>query len=148
MEYRLRFNDGRYHWVLAKGKVVERDAGGNATRIIGTHTDIEARKHIELQNKRLALIVEASSDLIATGSLDGVLDYGNATCRSLLGCSDEVPIESKHIRDAHPEWAYRRVTENAIPTAMSEGCWQGDTVFLSQDGSEKEFSQLILAPRD
>lgn len=148
MEYRLRFNDGRYHWVLAKGKVVERDAGGNATRIIGTHTDIEARKHIELQNKRLAFIVEASSDLIATGSLDGVLDYGNATCRGLLGCSDDVPIESKRIRDAHPEWAYRRVMENAIPTAMSEGCWQGDTVFLSQDGSEKEFSQLILAPRN
>jgi signal transduction histidine kinase/ActR/RegA family two-component response regulator len=38
--------------------------------------------------------------------------------------------------------------EKGIPTALREGSWQGDTVFLSQDGLEKEFSQLILAPRD
>lgn len=148
LEYRLRFSDGRYHWVLAKGKVAGRDVGGNPTRIIGTHTDIDALKQIEQQNKRLALVVEASSDLIATGSIDGVLEYGNATCRRLLGCSDDVPIEGKHIRDAHPEWAYRWVMQKAIPTAMSEGVWQGDTVFLSHDGLEKEFSQLILAPRN
>jgi PAS domain S-box-containing protein len=148
IEYRLHLPGGRYHWVLAKGKVVGRDAAGNPLRIIGTHTDIDARKRADRLNKQLALVIESSSDLIATGASDGRLLYGNATCRHLLGCSDEDPIESKHIRDAHPEWAYRRVMEKGIPTALREGSWQGDTVFLSQDGSEKEFSQLILAPRD
>lgn len=147
MEYRLRFRDGRYHWVLAKGKVVERDAGGNPTRIIGTHTDIHARKRIELLNRRLAYIIEASSDLIATATPEGSIDYVNAAYRGLLGYGD-TPLEDIHIRDTHPEWAYRRVMEKAIPTAIREGAWQGDTVFLSQDGSEKEFSQLILAPRN
>ena len=46
-EQRLRRKDGRYVWVLARGRVVARDAGGRALRVIGTHIDITARKKVE-----------------------------------------------------------------------------------------------------
>ena len=39
-EYRLLCKDGSYKWVLSRGKVVSRDANGNALRIAGTSTDI------------------------------------------------------------------------------------------------------------
>ena len=39
-EYRLLCKDGSYKWVLSRGKVVSRDAHGNALRIAGTSTDI------------------------------------------------------------------------------------------------------------
>lgn len=56
--------NGKYKWILDKGKVVERDKNGNPVRIIGTHTDIsdqkekeqillEALKVVNNQNNRL-----------------------------------------------------------------------------------------------
>ena len=39
-EYRLRCKDGTYKWVFSRGKVVSRDADGNALRMAGTTTEI------------------------------------------------------------------------------------------------------------
>ncbi len=47
VEFRLKAKDGSWRWIFARGKVVERDAQENATRMIGTHTDITARKEID-----------------------------------------------------------------------------------------------------
>ncbi|MGO9571958.1 MAG: PAS domain-containing protein [Desulfomonilaceae bacterium] len=43
-EHRLRHKSGHYIWILARGKVVERDKEGNAVRIVGTSLDITDRK--------------------------------------------------------------------------------------------------------
>jgi diguanylate cyclase (GGDEF)-like protein/PAS domain S-box-containing protein len=47
IECRLRCKDGAWRWVLARGKVVTRDAAGEPLRIVGTHIDISARKAAE-----------------------------------------------------------------------------------------------------
>ncbi|MCK9630863.1 MAG: PAS domain S-box protein [Methanoregula sp.] len=46
-EYRVRTKEGGWKWILSRGKVVERDAGGNAVRIVGINTDITERKLVE-----------------------------------------------------------------------------------------------------
>lgn len=43
-EFRTRAKDGRWIWVLDRGKVVERSSDGKARRMIGTYTDINVRK--------------------------------------------------------------------------------------------------------
>jgi len=48
-EYRLRHKDGRWVWILGRGKVVARDAQGHALRMVGTQTDITARKQLEVK---------------------------------------------------------------------------------------------------
>jgi len=48
-EFRMLCKDGKYKWILSKGKVVERNEDGLPKRIIGTHTDIDARKRVELE---------------------------------------------------------------------------------------------------
>jgi diguanylate cyclase (GGDEF)-like protein/PAS domain S-box-containing protein len=53
-EHRLLRKDGRWSWVLARGKVVERDASGRPLRIVGTHIDIDARKSAEEQIAHMA----------------------------------------------------------------------------------------------
>lgn len=53
-EHRLRRKDGEWGWVLARGKVVERDEHGGPARIIGTHIDIAARKSAEGQIAHMA----------------------------------------------------------------------------------------------
>ena len=48
-EQRLRTKSGDYIWVLDRGRVVERDAEGKASRLTGTHTDITRRKQAEAE---------------------------------------------------------------------------------------------------
>jgi diguanylate cyclase (GGDEF)-like protein/PAS domain S-box-containing protein len=47
VEFRMRCKDGRWKWILARGTVIERDADGTPKRVIGTHTDIHARKEAQ-----------------------------------------------------------------------------------------------------
>ncbi len=46
-EHRLRCKSGEYIWVLARAKIVERDATGSPVRLIGTSLDITDRKRAE-----------------------------------------------------------------------------------------------------
>jgi len=39
--------NGKYKWILDRGKVISRDEHGNPLRIIGTHTDISSQKEKE-----------------------------------------------------------------------------------------------------
>jgi signal transduction histidine kinase len=47
MEFRLRAADGSYRWVLSRGRVVERDGHGRASRMVGTLTDLTDRREAE-----------------------------------------------------------------------------------------------------
>ena len=63
-EYRMRAKDGRWVWILDRGKVVSRSADGKARRMIGTHADISARKAGEAREAARARVML----LVATGS--------------------------------------------------------------------------------
>ena len=47
LEYRIRCADGRWRWMLDRGRVVARDVEGRPVRVTGTSMDIDARKHVE-----------------------------------------------------------------------------------------------------
>ncbi|OCC01416.1 hypothetical protein BA190_28405 [Labrys sp. WJW] len=49
IELRMRAKDGSWRTILDRGKAIERDEDGSPLRIIGTHTDITARKQIEME---------------------------------------------------------------------------------------------------
>ena len=65
-EHRLRRNDGTWVWVLGRGQVVTRDRHGNPLRMVGTTTDINARKQAEqslrTSQKRLKALINAATD--------------------------------------------------------------------------------------
>jgi PAS domain S-box-containing protein len=44
IERRLRHKSGRYIWVLARGRVVQRDAEGRPVRMVGTNLDLTASR--------------------------------------------------------------------------------------------------------
>lgn len=58
-EHRLLCKDGKYKWILDRGKVIERDSDGKPLRIIGTHNDISLQK---LKEKELRQSIETISE--------------------------------------------------------------------------------------
>lgn len=53
IEFRMRQKDGSWKWILARGKVVEKDTAGRPVRMIGTHIDISERKAAEERYRQL-----------------------------------------------------------------------------------------------
>lgn len=51
IEYRVKHSDGRWRWILSKGKVAEWDDTGKPLRLIGTNLDITSKKQLELELK-------------------------------------------------------------------------------------------------
>ena len=67
-EHRILCADGSWKWVLSRGLVIERDAAGRPLRMIGTHTDITARKQAEAlrrERDRAELARRTQSEFLA-----------------------------------------------------------------------------------
>lgn len=47
--HRILCKDGTYKWILSRGKVVSFDSYDNPDRMVGTHTDVDTLKKIELE---------------------------------------------------------------------------------------------------
>jgi len=75
-EVRLRHLNGRYIWVLDRGKVVERDSDGKPMRMAGTHRDITARKEaelaLEIRNRLAEIFLTREESQIFSGVLEQV----------------------------------------------------------------------------
>ncbi|MBS0348152.1 MAG: response regulator [Proteobacteria bacterium] len=61
MEFRMRCKDGRYKWILSRGKVVARAPDGNPLRAVGTHIDLSTRKELELKMLKAQEAAEAAN---------------------------------------------------------------------------------------
>jgi len=82
-EWRVRHQDGSYHWVHARG-ICTRDASGRAVRFAGSVTDIDARKRAEhelkLSEERHALAMTAADE----GYWDWIVDTDEFYCSPRL----------------------------------------------------------------
>lgn len=88
-ELRLQHKDGSWRWILTRGMVTSRDASGRPLRMIGTHTDITARKQVEaemLETNRRLLAATSSANQLA----DEVRRASTAKSEFLASMSHEI----------------------------------------------------------
>ncbi len=66
-EFRVRHKDGRWVWLLSRGKVVERDALDTPVRMTGTHMDLTRKKTVEAEVQRTAEMLRRTGELADIG---------------------------------------------------------------------------------
>jgi two-component system, cell cycle sensor histidine kinase and response regulator CckA len=147
-EYRLRTKDGGWKWVLDRGSVVERDTAGRPVRVAGALFDIAERKRAEAETLRQLHIVEGAPDYIGTVDLQGNILYANPALLQLRGDTELAAARRRHLSEYHPAWAAQKILREAIPTALAQGQWSGETALLDRQGREMPVSQTVCVHRD
>jgi len=105
-EHRLRCRDGSYRWILDRGKVVTRDAGGRPLKMIGTHTDISARREadIRLRESEAKFKGLVEQTIVGIVIIDrGTLYYANPRTAEILGYAPDEIVGPGLSRLVHPE---------------------------------------------
>ncbi len=96
IEHRLRHKDGRWLWILARGKVVQRDAGSAPLRMVGTHMDITARKAADAALSDSHVLTQQIIDSLPHGFVmrDAELRYRrwNPVMEKITGMPEEAVI--------------------------------------------------------
>lgn len=105
----------------------------------------QARRRAEATEKRLNTIIEATSDLISVMDTNGQMVYLNRAGREMLGFAETEVIEGNTITETHPPRVRPLIVNEAIPLAMRNGLWSGETSLLRRDGQEIPVSQVIMA---
>ncbi|MCG3126325.1 MAG: Sensor histidine kinase RcsC [Phycisphaerae bacterium] len=126
MEYRQRGRGLRWNWILARGKVVQRDPDGKPVRIVGTHSDITARKSAEEERQKLVAVVENSNEFIGLTTLDLAPLFLNEAGRNLLGFASMEAALAAPLREWFAPESWQEVEHEAIPRAISAGLWAGE----------------------
>lgn len=117
-EHRVRRKDGSWTWILDRGQVMERDGEGRPLRMIGTHSDITARKNAEAALSRSeeqyrTLIEHLGAGVVVHGA-DGSIILSNLVAARILGLSRE-SIKGKIVGD--PAWSFLREDGSPMPVA-------------------------------
>ncbi|MBK7993661.1 MAG: PAS domain S-box protein [Blastocatellia bacterium] len=98
---------------------------------------------------RLASIFDATTDLVATFDLNGKITHLNRAGQKLLGINPINENSPFPLINIYPEQQRNLILLEAIPMAMSEGVWSGETTIISYHTQiEVAVSQVIIAHKD
>lgn len=119
VEHRVRAANGRWIWIMSRGRVADRNANGMATRMIGTNLNItaqrEAQAHIEMLNRtlegKLAELADANRDLQNFSSM--VSHDLHAPLRRIAGFSEMLAARSESSLDEESVHFLDRIRHNS-----------------------------------
>jgi diguanylate cyclase (GGDEF)-like protein/PAS domain S-box-containing protein len=90
-EFRMRHKDGRWIWILDRGKLIARDEAGRPLRMIGTHTDITENRQLtdalQQEKERLRITLQSIGDGVVCTDAHGCVTFVNPIAETLTGWS-------------------------------------------------------------
>ena len=110
--------------------------------------DLTHRPHFNLNTAVLPQLFEHAADFVAILTPDGRLQYLNENGRFLLNIWDDAGVADLSLANIITEDELALLQEAAIPTALQEGIWQGDGVYLSQEGMSIPVAQKLIGATD
>jgi len=154
LEYRELTRDGRYIWILSRGRPVEWDENGKPLRTVGTDTDITYLKTIEqelaAEKERLRVTLEAIADGMIATDARGKVTFINPAAEHFTGYS---AAEAKGL-PAETVLPLRYHSEEAAPCPAISCLTHGETtevadevVLVSRDGHRRDIRCLASPVR-
>ncbi len=121
-----------------------RDHLGEVSGYLFIANDVTQRKKAETENYKLNKILEETPDYVVYYDLDNRPLYSNKAYKEIR--FDKKEEETK--QPLHPAWAEIIIRKKAIPFAMDNGSWKGETAILNKEGVEIPVLQLIIIHKD
>ncbi len=113
VEYRAKTKQGRWRWILTRGRILEREADGRPRRMIGTNVNIDRIKRTEEalreSESQFRKLIEYSPLPILVCNLDGVIEILNSRFLHLFQYDQQdIPTIDDWWRQAFPAPHYRQ----------------------------------------
>lgn len=125
-EVQVRKSNGELFWVLVSSRLFN-FRGETAT--ITILTDITKRKEAEEETRKLAALIENSSDFISLATLEGQIIYLNEAGRKQVGLDTSETVVGTTIMDYIPKRDWAVAQSSIFPAIMEQGRWEGETRF-------------------
>ncbi len=145
-ESRIYRKDGSVMWISEEARAL-RDVEGRLVGFEGTTKDVTARRYAEEARERLVAILEVTPEFVGIADVEGRVVYLNRGGRRLMGFGEDEDLSGFRVAEGHPEGARKLLLERAIPTAVRDGVWAGESTLLTRDGREIPVWQTLLAHR-
>ncbi|MEO8592784.1 MAG: response regulator [Candidatus Solibacter sp.] len=91
--------------------------------------DLTERKRMESELRKIASVVEASTDFIGLATLDGEALFVNRAGRKMVGLDEEATIVGTSMLDFLVEEDRAGYASDILPIIMRDGHWEGESRF-------------------
>jgi PAS domain S-box-containing protein len=131
-EFRMRHADGRWIWIVSRGKVVDRDSQGRPTRMIGVMRDVTVQRQDREELQQLVLLLQLAFDAIFVWTPERGIEFWNHGAELQYGYSAQEAL-GRHPSDLlHTEYP-AGPSDNEI-ALQTRGLWQGELTHHTKDG--------------
>ncbi|PIE20802.1 MAG: PAS domain-containing sensor histidine kinase [Neptuniibacter caesariensis] len=146
--YRYRHKAGHYIWMETTSKVL-RDEDGNPKEIICVSRDVTEREETQRKMRRLARVVEDSSDMIMFCNHDThKLTYLNESAYHTLGSEKDTPA-AYYLHQLFAKNILDTLVKDALEHASLHGVWYGSIpIKLPKDRNRVAEIREIIAHRN
>lgn len=150
IQFDIRDGNGNRRSLHTVG-LVTFSANGEPTRLVGTCQDVtEYRGDLSLL-RSLVGILDKTPDMVGVIDHKGRLVYANESALALFGDLPIQPVDALEAPDSgrsgsnllgvevvqfHPDWAFARLQDEAMPKAVKGEVWSGETAVLGPENRE------------
>jgi PAS domain S-box-containing protein len=142
VEFRMKYLDGEYRWVLDRGLAIEKSPDGKVLKVLGIHTDISYIKNLQMEKDRTSRryqdLIEYSLAMIFTHDLEGNLLSANPAVARILGY-EEKEIAGKNVIDFMPEEYRSEIKQKYFSAIEASGKLEGVVRVFSKKGKKIYF---------
>lgn len=107
VKFRMKHKKGHWVWIWDRGEVVERNASGEAIRMVGTHMDVtewmNAEKRLMASEEQYRFLTESINTWVWSALPNGMVNYINEYGKRFLGKHAKNIYQNGWISLLHPE---------------------------------------------
>lgn len=129
--YRFRCRDGHYTWLESTSRSIRDPDSDELLEILVVSRDVSRRVEAEQASRRLARVLESSSDLVAFATPDHRVTQLNEAARQALGI-ELSPHQPVRLQELFAADSYGLLQSQGLPVAKEQGRWRGEAAMFSR----------------